>query len=184
MKGLWNCCRADVMMVLPALMLCIALLGCGDNRSDDEKAQEKIEADYQAARAAATSNAIASLDRQEREWEASTGPAPHGLAACKASIGILMSQEPRIMAGRELGDNRFSVSYRREDGTRWEYRCEAKPNQLRWSTFEDGQEGPQRQEDNVRYSVESGILNVTMRGMDGQDYSWRFRLPAVQEIKS
>lgn len=183
MSGIRRRCRAGARMVL-ASIICTTLAGCGDSRSDYEKTQDKIESEYQASRTAATSNAVADLNRQDREWESSKGPAPHGLAACKASIGVLMSQEPRIMTGRILGENRFSVSYRREDGTRWEYRCEARPNRLRWTLFENGREGRQRQEDDIRYSVKGNVLSLMMRGVDGKDYSWRFGLPAVREIES
>ena len=169
--------------MLGTTALCTAAVGCGDNRSDYEKAEEKIESDYQEARAAGMREAMADVDRQDREWEASQGPAPFGLPACKASVGILMSQNPKIMSGRTLEANKFAVSYRREDGTRWEYRCEVRSDRLRWALFEDGQEGRQRQEDDIRYRVKSGVLSITIRGIDGEDYPYEFSVPGLRKIK-
>jgi len=96
--------------LLPAVSLSsILLLGC-DSQTYEDKAEHQLEADIASARSAAMADTTSNLERQDREWTGSKGQAPHGLAVCKASIGILMSQDPGRMRGQEMGENRFSVA--------------------------------------------------------------------------
>lgn len=163
-----------------ALML-LALAAC-DNRSEFEKKLEKLDQELAASRTRALSDAMGRLDRQDADWEKSKGPAPHGKEACATAIGVLMSQDPRSMTKRELDESNFSVSYKRDDGTRWEYRCEVKSDRLRWQTVENGQAGRQRLEDDLRYTVADGIMTVTARGIDGKDYKYRFQMPSLRKL--
>jgi hypothetical protein len=119
--------RLDLLMfmriVAAGAFLTVAASGC-DSRTDLEKEQDRLEKKQVEIRMKALAEGAARLDKQNAEWETSKGPAPMGGEACAASIGVLMSQDPRIMKRRKLEANRFSVRYTRDDGSVWEFRCD------------------------------------------------------------
>jgi hypothetical protein len=155
------------------LALLLALSACSSEEQKDPYQQQLADARISAAR---------KVEQQDKQWNASKGPAPYGAEACAASLAVLMSEDPRTMKRWRIQANKFGVRYRRDDGTNWEYRCNATPNRLRWHSFENGREGRERADDNVRYKVAQNVLTLTISGIDGADYDYTFSLPSLRQL--
>lgn len=83
--------------------------------------------------------------------------------ACRASIAMLMAQEPSIIEGRYLDGDMVQTSYLRpSDGTRWQNRCIMFRDSLTWTIFENGQMGRVRAEDDIRFDFLDDRVNVTL----------------------
>lgn len=83
---------------------------------------------------------------------------------CKAAVAIDMGRDPSIMRTKEAGEIPV-ISYTRDDGDAFTYRCKVVGNKIIWSGFIDGQWGRWRDsadygDTTITYQVSSGTLII------------------------
>lgn len=162
-----------------AVIMSPLVSGCGPK---EETADEKFQREVAKIKQQTFSDAVANLDRLNKWFDSDRGsPAPYGIAACKATIGILMGRDPRTMTAT-LREKVHVISYRRPDGDRWSYLCEATPTKVQWATFENGTPGSWRLADEVSYRVAGKELTVSMAGPETDKKTHRFQMPSLKQI--
>lgn len=82
---------------------------------------------------------------------------------CKAAVATDMAREANIMKTREAGDIPV-ITYTRDDGESFTYRCKVVGNKVVWSGFIDGQWG--RWRDSADYgdsTITFEVVNDTLK---------------------
>lgn len=86
---------------------------------------------------------------------------------CKAAIGTLMGQEPKIIKILKNDAGIIDLSYiRPADGTRWSYRCKLDGNKVIWAV-DQGRWRVGADDEIVTYSFVSGGIEVVDTYSDG-----------------
>lgn len=86
---------------------------------------------------------------------------------CRASIGIVMGQEPSIVKAYKTESDTIYLSYvRPADGSEWKYRCKIDGNKVAWA----GETGRWRNgpdDESITFTVKSGGVEVVDTYSDG-----------------
>jgi hypothetical protein len=97
--------------------------------------------------------------------------APVALAAvsdvdvCKATIGAVMNRDPSIMVAADRGDL-ISVSYTRDDGTSWAFKCKIQGSRVLWGNL-DGRWRDTSMDSQISYRVDGNTVTITELYSDG-----------------
>ena len=161
------------------------MAACGEGESPDvRKARldlEKAEADLQQARQDSfvrSANLVAQVS-EAFDRDAGRG-SPVGRQACIAAISEVMSEPTSIMRASGKDAANYGVRYRRADGENWSYVCQVTGDRVRWATNENGEQGPWRFGENIRFKVDAGDLVLTMDEFGEGDKTYRYDLQTVR----
>jgi len=95
------------------------------------------------------------------------------LQVCKAGIGLLMGRDPAAMEGRESAGMATFSYVRKDDGTKWSYRCRLDGDRIVWAS-DTGRWRTHPLDEVIRYMVDDGKLVVTETFSDGSSRSKTF----------
>lgn len=80
---------------------------------------------------------------------------------CKAAIGVVMGRDPAMMKIDRSAAGIEYLSYVRDDGTLWSYRCRLEGSQVIWST-DKGRWHDQADDGTIIYKLAPDRSNVTV----------------------
>lgn len=75
---------------------------------------------------------------------------------CKATIATVMFKQPSIMVSKKLSNGDIKVSYIRNNGTKWAYKCKINGQNILWGNIE----GRWRDEDIITYSTQKQTITI------------------------
>lgn len=89
---------------------------------------------------------------------------PEKINICKAAIAKVMGRDPSIMTSEE--SDMVSVSYQRDDGTNWLYRCTFQADRVIWA-LGDGRWRNHPADEILTYQIQGNTIEITESWSDG-----------------
>lgn len=147
-------------LTLLVLGAALAVAGC------DKSAEREAQAQRERAWASQNADKMAALNTKLIDTK-KLSPTDAG-RICRAAIGTLMGQDPRIIAVDNSNGEDVVVSYSRpDDGKIWRNHCYISGDRVNWAAILDGVRGRWRNEDDIRYVLTGPSIKITVRS-DGE----------------
>jgi hypothetical protein len=95
-------------------------------------------------------------------------------AVCKAAIAAIMGRDPSIISIDNRREGVINLSYiRKDDNTRWAYRCKVDGNRVIWAT-DTGRWRTHRMDEKITFTSDASGITITQTFSDGSKSQERF----------
>lgn len=95
---------------------------------------------------------------------------------CKAGIGISFGRNPQTMNSKKK-NGYYEISYKRNDGKIWKYKCKVEPNNvIRWANTD----GDWRYDSTITYKIQGNNINLEEKYADGSGTSQTYNLKNIK----
>jgi len=94
---------------------------------------------------------------------------------CKAGIGTLMGRDPKIIKVTKQDKGIVYLYYvRRDDGTKWSYRCKIESSKVVWAS-DTGRWRTDPLDERITYHINGKLLEITQSYSDGSSTKESFK---------
>lgn len=95
---------------------------------------------------------------------------------CKAGTGISFGRNPKIMYSKKM-NGYYEISYKRDDGKIWKYKCKIEPNNIiRWAS----DSGNWRYDSTITYKIQGHNIYLEEKYDDGSVTKKTFPLKNIK----